>query len=87
MKTSPVLLLFLVCNMMAPVFAQNALPIAAEPLVYRIDGAVQGCGVRLTGGRASATGRSTWFDVSFNVFRRGIALSQAIAYEFVRSDG
>jgi hypothetical protein len=29
---------------------------------------------------------SSWFDVSFNLFRRGIAIAQSIAYEIRRSD-
>jgi hypothetical protein len=70
-----------------PARAQGApaLPLAAQSLVYQRDGAVQGCGVRLTGGEPGASGPSAWFDVSFNVFRRGIALAQSIAYEIRRS--
>jgi hypothetical protein len=70
-----------------PARAQGApaIPLAAQSLVYQRDGAVQGCGVRLTGGEPSALGASAWFDVSFNVFRRGIALAQSIAYEIRRS--
>jgi hypothetical protein len=79
----------LVCCAVAasqPILAQTgSIPFAAQSLVYNRDGAVQGCGVRLTGGAPSATGASTWFDVSFNVFRRGIALAQSIAYEIRRS--
>jgi hypothetical protein len=63
----------------------SAIPLAAQSLVYQRDGAVQGCGVRLTGGEPSALGASAWFDVSFNVFRRGVALAQSIAYEIRRS--
>jgi hypothetical protein len=65
--------------------AQNSLPIVAEPLVHQQDGNVVGCGIRVTGGRPGPASRSTWFDVSFNVFRRGIALVQAVAYEMPRS--
>ena len=60
-------------------------PILAEPLVHARGGAVQGCGARLTGGEAVAAGPSAWFDVSFNVFRGGVALAQSFAYEFPRS--
>jgi hypothetical protein len=59
--------------------------IAALPITHLRDGAVHGCGVRLTGGQPG-TPASSWFDVSFNVFRRGIALVQSIAYEIRRSE-
>lgn len=52
----------------------------AAALVHERQGQVQGCGVRLTGGEANRAA-STWFDVSFNVFRRGIGLAQSFAYE------
>jgi hypothetical protein len=65
--------------------AQDALPIAAESIVHERDDSVIGCGVRVTGGQPSARGPSFWFDVSFNMFRRGIALAQAVAYEMPRS--
>jgi hypothetical protein len=70
-----------------PLRAQTApgIALAAQSLVHQRDGAVHGCGVRLTGGEASASGASTWFDVSFNVFRRGVALAQSIAYEIRKS--
>jgi hypothetical protein len=58
--------------------------VVAQALVHARDGNVQGCGVRLTGGEPAA-GASAWFDVSFNVFRRGAALAQSIAYEIRRS--
>ena len=61
-------------------------PIAAQPLVHERGGAVQGCGARLTGGEAARAGSSAWFDVSFNVFRDGVALAQSYAYEFRRSE-
>lgn len=61
-------------------------PIAGQSLVYRADGAVNGCGVRLTGGAPNASGPSAWFDVSLNVFRRGVALAQSIAYEMRRTE-
>jgi hypothetical protein len=60
--------------------------LAAQSLVYQRDGVVQGCGVRLTGGEPNASAPSSWLDVSFNVFRRGVALAQAIAYEIGRSE-
>jgi hypothetical protein len=61
------------------------MPIVAQPLVYTRDGEVQGCGARLTGGEAGAGAASEWFDVSFNVFRGGLALAQSYAYELKRS--
>ena len=63
-----------------------ALALDAQPLVYTRDGATQGCGVRLTGGEPGGEGPSAWFDFSFAVFRRGIALAQSIAYEIRRSE-
>ena len=65
--------------------AAAEVPVAADALVHARDGAVHGCGVRLTGGEPVAGGASAWFDVSFNVFRRGIALAQSIAYEIRHS--
>jgi len=61
--------------------AQNgpAVPIHAEPLTYESDGFVQGCGVRLTGGEPAVGGASSWFDVSFSVFRRGIGITEPLA--------
>ena len=64
--------------------APSALPVVAHPLVHARDGAIHGCGVRLTGGEPGGAA-SGWFDVSFNVFRRGVALAQSIAYEIRRS--
>ena len=65
------------------------MPIAAQPLVHSRDGAVHGCGARLTGGDAVTARDSAWFDVSFNVFRGGYALAQSYAYELrpSNSDG
>lgn len=62
------------------------MPMAAQPLVYSRDGEVHGCGVRLTGGEAARAGPSAWFDVSFNVFRSGVALAQSYAYELRGSE-
>jgi hypothetical protein len=59
--------------------------IEAQPLTHLRNGQVQGCGVRLTGGEPSMPS-SSWFDVSFNVFRRGLGLAQSIAYEIKRSE-
>jgi hypothetical protein len=56
----------------------------AVPLVHVREGEVHGCGVRLTGGEPNAAA-SAWFDVSFNLFRRGFGLAQSIAYEMKRS--
>lgn len=66
--------------------AAGELPITAQPLVHARDGAVQGCGARLTGGESTPAGPSAWFDVSFNVFRGGHALVQSYAYELRRSE-
>ncbi len=57
----------------------------AQPLTHVRDGKVQGCGLRLTGGEPGKQA-SSWFDVSFNVFRRGFGLAQSIAYEIRRSE-
>ena len=62
----------------------NQMPMEALPLVHVRQGEVHGCGVRLTGGEPNAA-VSSWFDVSFNVFRRGFGLAQSIAYEMRRS--
>ena len=35
----------------------------------------------MTGGQPRAKGGSSWFDVSFNVYRRDIAIVQAIGYQ------
>ena len=57
------------------------LPMAAEALVHHTGNGIEGCGVRITGGRVAARSRSIWLDLSFNVYRRGPALVQAIAYD------
>ena len=57
----------------------------AHALMHVRDGRVQGCGLRLTGGEPGKQA-SSWFDVSFNVFRRGPGLAQSIAYE-IRPSG
>jgi hypothetical protein len=59
--------------------------IDAHPLTHVHNGEVQGCGVRLTVGEPG-TPASSWFDVSFNVFRRGLGMAQSFAYEIRRSD-
>jgi hypothetical protein len=84
LKTS-FLLLAIVALAAQPARASE-MPIAAQPLVHERGGAVQGCGARLTGGEASPAGSSAWFDVSFNVFRGGVALVQSYAYELRRSN-
>jgi hypothetical protein len=61
------------------------IPMLAQPLVHSRGGAIAGCGARLTGGEAAPAGASAWFDVSFNVFRGGVALAQSYAYEMQRS--
>jgi hypothetical protein len=75
---------FAVALTMPGASAAAEIPLAAQPLVHARDGKVQGCGVRLTGGEPGVAA-SAWFDVSFNVFRRGVALAQSIAYEIKRS--
>ena len=62
-----------------------AIVVEAQPLTYMRDGTVQGCGVRFTGGEPG-TPSSSWFDVSVNVFNRGVGLAQSIAYEIRRSE-
>lgn len=88
LKAAALFLLAYCADTAGIVHAQDTptVPIAAQPLVYMKDGAVQGCGLRLTGGEPSATGASSWFDVSFNVFRRDVALAQSIAYEIKHSE-
>ena len=85
MKTVAVLALALALTVPDATAASSALPVAAQALTHAREGTVQGCGLRLTGGE---TGRpaSSWFDVSFNVFGRGIGLAQSIAYELTRSE-
>jgi hypothetical protein len=59
--------------------------IEARPVTHSRDGRIHGCGLRLTGGEP-AVPASSWFDVSVNLFRRGIGLAQSIAYEIRRSE-
>lgn len=68
-------------------YSQSTLPalIEAQPLHHVRDGRVEGCGVRLTGGEPDKAA-SSWFDVSFNIFRHGVGVAQAIAYEIRRSE-
>jgi hypothetical protein len=61
------------------------LTIEARTLTHTRDGQVAGCGLRFTGGEARSP-VSSWFDVSLNVFRRGIAIAQSIAYDIRRSE-
>ncbi len=79
----------LVCALCAAAaaHAQSALsiPVEARPLTHMRGGAIQGCGVRLTGGEPGPA-VSVWFDVSFNIFTRGPGIAQAIAYEIKRSE-
>jgi hypothetical protein len=62
------------------------MPMTVEPLVHEHDGLVRGCGARLTGGEAAPAAPSEWFDVSFNVFRGGVALAQSYVYEIRHSE-
>ena len=79
-----VFLMFMQCSAHA---AETPAPtsLEAKPLTHVREGVVNGCGIRLTGGQPGAPA-SSWFDVSFNVFRRGIAIVQSIAYEITRSE-
>ena len=77
-------LVLLLCAAGAGAQDTKSAAIEAQPLMHVRDGEVQGCGVRLTGGEPS-TPASSWFDVSFNVFRRGLGIAQSIAYEIWRS--
>jgi hypothetical protein len=81
MRPTPTILVFAAMLAFAACAHADEVPIAAQPLVHERDGAVQGCGARLTGGEAVQAGSSAWFDVSFNVFRDGVALAQSYAYE------
>lgn len=78
-----VFLMFMQCSAHAAETPPTSLE--AKPLTHVREGVVNGCGVRLTGGQPG-TPASSWFDVSFNVFRRGIAIVQSIAYEIARSE-
>ena len=62
-----------------------SLAIEALPLTHMQNGQVRGCGLRFTGGEARVP-VSSWFDVSLNIFRRGIAIAQSIVYEIRRSE-
>jgi hypothetical protein len=59
--------------------------LTAQPLTHVRDGQVQGCGLRLTGGKAGRAA-SSWFDVSVNVFGAGGSLVQSVVYEIKASD-
>jgi hypothetical protein len=85
-ETVRALVTLIVLGAAGATFAQNAqvMPMEALALVHEREGEVQGCGVRLTGGEPKPTA-SAWFDVSFNVFRRGIGLAQSFVYEMKRS--
>lgn len=86
MKTFTALSLVLgLATLDAAAQSATAMPVAAHALTHAREGQVQGCGLRLTGG-AAGRAASSWFDVSFNVFARGIGLAQSIAYELTRSE-
>jgi hypothetical protein len=85
---APILLLALCAlDLLSAANAQGTRQLAMEalPVVHVRQGEVHGCGVRLTGGEPGKAA-SSWFDVSFNVFRRGPGLAQSIAYEIRRSE-
>ncbi|MGZ8209385.1 MAG: hypothetical protein ACXWUH_02655 [Burkholderiales bacterium] len=81
-------LLALAAWMPQAVLGQGAvnLPMSVQPLIHERGGTVHGCGLRVTGGEASAAGASSWFDVSVNLFRRDIGIAQSTAYEIRRSE-
>ena len=85
-ETMKTLVALITLGAVGAAFAQSAqeMPMEALALVHERQGEVQGCGVRLTGGEPKAAA-SAWFDVSFNVFRRGIGLAQSFVYEMKRS--
>lgn len=62
----------------------SLVPLAAEALTHTRDGAVEGCGLRFTGGHIAIGAKSVWLDLSINVYRRGVAIVQALAYEIDR---
>ena len=66
--------------------AQNspAIPIEADSIMHLHGEVIQGCGVRLTGGELGSE-VSSWFDVSFNIFARGLGVAQSIGYEIRQS--
>src|SRR5215213_993261 len=85
-ETVKALVVLIVLGAAGAALAQNVqeMPIEALALVHERQGKVQGCGLRLTGGDPKPAA-SAWFDVSFNVFRRGIGLAQSFVYEMKRS--
>jgi hypothetical protein len=87
MKALVVVMVFLAISAGSARAAEAPSPtsVEARPLTHVRGGAVHGCGIRLTLGQPDRPA-SAWFDVSFNVFRRGIALVQSIAYEIRRSE-
>jgi hypothetical protein len=56
------------------------LVIGAQALRHGDAAGMEGCGVRLNGGRVNVKRASYWFDVSVNVYAAGHALVQAIQY-------
>ena len=86
MKTGAALVFACIACASGAANAQDAaeVSVATEALRYANGDTVQGCGVRLTGGQARAKAGSSWFDVSFNIYRRGIAIVQAIGYEILQ---
>lgn len=87
MRAAAAVLVVYVFSLASAAHAQNttAAFIEAQPLIHAQEGRVQGCGVRLTGGEPGKDA-SSWFDVSFNIFRRGLGIAQSIAYEIRRSE-
>lgn len=70
---------------MAQAASAPPIPVEARALTHARGGAIEGCGVRLTGGEPGRA-VSVWFDVSFNLFASGPGIAQAMAYEIRRSE-
>ena len=64
--------------------AQNIVPtkMSGQPLMYMKDGEVNGCGIRIIGGRPTINGAVwEWFDVSINVYEHGGGLVKIVSYD------
>lgn len=87
MRAAAATLLLFVLTLGCTAHAQTtaSISIDAQPVMHLRESKVHGCGVRLTGG-APGKAASSWFDMSFNAFRRGLGIAQAIAYEIKRSE-
>ncbi|MFO1311560.1 MAG: hypothetical protein U1F41_05775 [Burkholderiales bacterium] len=76
---------FLLCLLPAvSVEAQNVIPtkMVGQPLMYMKEGEVEGCGMRIIGGRPTAKADEwEWFDVSINVYSNGGGLVKIVSYD------